>query len=165
MLQFLTLKVCVKTNMFFDISREYANLDQNDLSHLERFDLQEIFLSITNLILTGKQGGKCCNFWQRWLSLERHICFINSAELASLEHSKPISILKHLSCKKFSFQKLTQFSQGSNVLDALASNTDGFPLRDICVTSTWMNRPVLRKWTLIHLENSDLLEVFLSNTS
>jgi hypothetical protein len=32
-----------------------ANLDKNDLSHLESFDLQEIFLPITNSIFTGKQ--------------------------------------------------------------------------------------------------------------
>jgi hypothetical protein len=31
-------------------------------------------------------------------------------------------------------QKLSQFSQGNNVLDAPASNTDGFLLRDICVS-------------------------------
>jgi hypothetical protein len=48
--------------MFFDISREYANLDQNDHSHLESFDLQEIFLSITNSTFTGKQGTKFCSF-------------------------------------------------------------------------------------------------------
>jgi hypothetical protein len=37
---------------------------------------------------------------------------------------------------KYSFQKLTQLSQGNNVLDAHASNTDGFILRDICVSSS-----------------------------
>ena len=34
------------------------------------------------------------------------------------------------------FQKLTQFSHGSNALDANTSNTDAFLLRDPCVSST-----------------------------
>jgi hypothetical protein len=38
--------------------------------------------------------------------------------------------LKILMCSKISFQKLTKFSQGNNVLDAPASNTDSFLLRD-----------------------------------
>jgi hypothetical protein len=42
-------------------------------------------------------------------------------------------MLKNLSYRKYSFQKLTQFSQGNNVLDALASNTASFISRDICV--------------------------------
>jgi hypothetical protein len=33
---------------------------------------------------------------------------------------------KHLSCRRHSFQKVIQFSQGNNVLHAPASNADGF---------------------------------------
>jgi hypothetical protein len=36
------------------------------------------------------------------------------------------STLKYLSCRMYSFQKLIQFFQENNVLDAPASNTDGF---------------------------------------
>jgi hypothetical protein len=61
--------------------------------------------------------------------------FFNSAEYTYLEQTEPISTLKHLSCSLDSFQKLPQFSQGNNVLDAPASNTDGFLLRDTCVSS------------------------------
>jgi hypothetical protein len=32
----------------------------------------------------------------------------------------------------YSFQELTQFSQGNNVLDSAASYTDGFVLHDAC---------------------------------
>jgi hypothetical protein len=61
--------------------------------------------------------------------------FIKSAEMAYFEQTEPISTLKHLSCKKFSLQKLTQYLQRNNVLDAPASNTDGFLLKDTCVSS------------------------------
>jgi hypothetical protein len=39
---------------------------------------------------------------------------------------KPISTLRNLTCKKYCFQRDSQFSQGNNVLDAAASNIDGF---------------------------------------
>jgi hypothetical protein len=54
--------------------------------------------------------------------LERYMYFLNSAELAYLEQTDPISTLKRLSCRKYSFQKLTQFSPGNNMLDVPASN-------------------------------------------
>jgi hypothetical protein len=38
--------------------------------------------------------------------------------------------------RKHSLQKLTQFSQGKNVVDAPASNIDGFLSRDTRVSST-----------------------------
>jgi hypothetical protein len=45
-------------------------------------------------------------------------------------------ILKHLSCRKYSFHKLTLFSQGNNALAAPASNTDCALLRNTFVSST-----------------------------
>jgi hypothetical protein len=59
-----------------------------------------------------------------------------------LEQTEPISTLKNLSCRKYSFQKLCQFSQGNNVLDAPASNTSGFITRDTYVSSPQLNRPI-----------------------
>jgi hypothetical protein len=64
------------------------------------------------------------------------MCFFPSVESAYLEQKVPISTLKHLIFRKYFFQKLTQFSQRNKVLLASASNTDGFPLRDTCVSST-----------------------------
>jgi hypothetical protein len=58
------------------------------------------------------------------------MCFINLAEYTYLEQREPISTLKQTSGRKYSFQKLTQLSQGTNVLDASASNTYGFLSRD-----------------------------------
>jgi hypothetical protein len=47
-----------------------------------------------------------------------------------------MSTLKDHGCKKYSFPKLMQFTQENNVLGAPASNMDGFPLRNTCVSST-----------------------------
>jgi hypothetical protein len=38
--------------------------------------------------------------------------------------------------RKYSFEKVTQFSLGNNALDVPASNTDDFLSRDTCVPST-----------------------------
>jgi hypothetical protein len=62
--------------------------------------------------------------------------FFNSAEYAYLEHTEANSTLKHLSYRQDSFQKLTQFLQGNNVLDAPASTTNGVLWRATFVSST-----------------------------
>jgi hypothetical protein len=67
--------------------------------------------------------------------------------------------------QKVIFQKLTQFSQGNNLLNAPASNTDGFLLRDTCVSSTYCIGLLKKKMTFLRLENSDLQEVFHSKTN
>jgi hypothetical protein len=43
--------------------------------------------------------------------------FFNSSEMAYLGQTEPIFILKHISYRMDSFHKLTQFSQGNNVLE------------------------------------------------
>jgi hypothetical protein len=58
--------------------------------------------------------------------LEKYICFFNSVEYAYLEQNESVSTRKQLSLSKYSFQKLTQFSQGNNVLDAPTSHTHDF---------------------------------------
>jgi hypothetical protein len=58
------------------------------------------------------------------------MCSFNLPEQAYLEQIEPISTLYSLSSTKSSFQNLTQFSQGNNVLDAPAYNIDGFLYRD-----------------------------------
>jgi hypothetical protein len=65
-----------------------------------------------------------------------------SAEETRLEQMDPISTLKHLSGRKCSFHKLTQFSQGNSALDAPASYIDGFLYRDTCISSTQLSRPM-----------------------
>jgi hypothetical protein len=56
--------------------------------------------------------------------------------------------MKTMICLKYSFQKLAQFSQENNVLDATPSNIDGFPWRGVCVSSTQLNRPIWKKESL-----------------
>jgi hypothetical protein len=66
---------------------------------------------------------------------------------------------------KYSFQKLTQFSQGNNVLDAAASNIKGFfgeiqvLLQVSCIYLFGTNR------TYLLLETPKLQEGFLSKTN
>jgi hypothetical protein len=60
---------------------------------------------------------------------ELHV-FLQLSEYAYLEQNEPFSTWNTIICRKYSYQKLTQFSQGNHVLDAHASNTDGFLSRD-----------------------------------
>jgi hypothetical protein len=81
-----------------------------------------------------------------------------------LEENEPLSTLKTLISSKYSFQKLTQFSQGNNVLDAPASNIDSFLCRDICGSPTQLKRPIYNKEPISTLKKPELQEVFLSKT-
>jgi hypothetical protein len=62
--------------------------------------------------------------------------FFNIAKKTYLEQKKACSTLKTMLCRKYFFAILTQCSKGNNVLDAPASNTDCFLLRDTCVSLT-----------------------------
>jgi hypothetical protein len=76
------------------------------------------------------------------------MCFFNSSEQAYLKQTEPISTLKTMTCKMYSFQNLSQFSQGNNVLHTPVCNIDGFLYRDTCVSSTDLNRPIWSKQIL-----------------
>jgi hypothetical protein len=65
-----------------------------------------------------------------------------------LEQRESISTLKDLCCRKYYLQKLPQFSQGNNVLDASASKADGLLLKGMCVTATQLNRDIWNKESL-----------------
>jgi hypothetical protein len=60
---------------------------------------------------------------------------------------------------------LTQFSQGNNVQDVPATDTNCFLLRDTCVSSTQVNKPFETKRAYFYLEKTKLKEIFLSNTN
>jgi hypothetical protein len=60
--------------------------------------------------------------------------FLKSAELVYMEQREHIPILKTLNGRVYSFQNLTKFSEGNNVLEATPSNSDGVHSRDICVS-------------------------------
>jgi hypothetical protein len=71
--------------------------------------------------------------------------FLQFVEKAYLEQIETFPTLKPMICRKYSCQKLSKFSQGNNVLDAPASNIDGFLWRYICVSSTVLNWPIRNK--------------------
>jgi hypothetical protein len=56
--------------------------------------------------------------------------FLHLAVHVSLEQHETFSTLKTLICRKYSFQKNMQFSQGNNVQDDPASSTHVFLLTD-----------------------------------
>jgi hypothetical protein len=51
-------------------------------------------------------------------------------------------------CREYAFQKLTELSQGDKVLDAAASDIDGFHRRDTYIFSPQLNRPIWSKQSL-----------------
>jgi hypothetical protein len=64
------------------------------------------------------------------------MCFFNSAKYVYLEQTEHISTLETMLCRMYYFQKLTQFTQGNDVVDAPSSKTKGFLFRDTCVSLT-----------------------------
>jgi hypothetical protein len=52
------------------------------------------------------------------------------------------------SCRENTFPKVTQLSQGNNMLDAPASNTDGFLSRDSFLSPTLLNICIWNKMSL-----------------
>jgi hypothetical protein len=73
------------------------------------------------------------------------MCFFKSTEETYLEKTPIISTLERLCCRKYFFQKLTQFSQGNNVLHAEAFIIDCFLWRDTCVSLTLLKRHIWSK--------------------
>jgi hypothetical protein len=133
MLHCLTLMVFFgEMPVFLQLSWIGLFTAKRDKLHLETPKLQEVFLSKTNTFLIGKQCARCSCSNTDSFSREIHV-FLHLIWLSIFGKIKPFSSLKILICRKYSFQKLTQFSQGSNVRGDVASNIDGFLWRDTCV--------------------------------
>jgi hypothetical protein len=68
--------------------------------------------------------------------------------------------LKTMISRKYSFQKLTQFSQGINLLDVSGSNINSFfwEMQEF-IQLSWIAL-FARKCPFLQLENHDLQEVF-----
>jgi hypothetical protein len=75
---------------------------------------------------------------------EIHI-FLQQSRRGLFGRNKTISGLKYLSCRKYSFGKLSEFSKVKNVQDDPESNIHGFLWRDICVSSHQLNMPTWNK--------------------
>jgi hypothetical protein len=54
------------------------------------------------------------------------MCFFTSAEESNLEQKEHSSTLKTVIHRKYSFETLTEFSLGNNVVDAEGSKIEGF---------------------------------------
>jgi hypothetical protein len=63
--------------------------------------------------------------------------------------------------RKYSFQKLLLLLHRNNVVDAAASNIDGFLCSDACVLQLSLIRLIGTKRASLHLEKPKLQEVFL----
>jgi hypothetical protein len=75
---------------------------------------------------------------------EIHV-FLQNSWIYLLEQAYPSSTLKLLSCRKYSFQKLSQFAWGNNVHGSHASHTGFFFSRDTCVSSSYLKSPIWNK--------------------
>jgi hypothetical protein len=127
--------VCLERYMYFFNSTENTYVILNESFYTWKISFTGSILSKINTILTGQQGDWCYNFSHSWFSFQRYIC-ISGQLKRSTWRKHPISILPNQSCRKCSFQNLTQFSQGNNVLDAPTSNINGFFL-EIYVFLKW----------------------------
>jgi hypothetical protein len=92
--------------------------------HHEICDLQEVVLSKTNSILTGKQCSRCSCFYHRWLSFGRFHLFLQRT-WKGLFGGNSLSPPVTPKLQEVFLEKLTQFPQGNNVLDSHDSYNDG----------------------------------------
>jgi ABC-type amino acid transport system permease subunit len=132
--------------------------------HHENCHLQEVFLSKINSTLTGIHCDKCCSFLHRWFLLEIYVSL--QLSLITIIGTKRFHLhLKHLSCRKYSFQKWTQFCHGNNVQNTPVLIhivlTRQIPLF-LQITLTGLFGAT---GTVIYLEHWDFQEVFLSQTN
>jgi hypothetical protein len=84
----------------------------------------------------------------------RDTCVSSTQLNRSIWNKETISTLKHRNSTMYSFQKLSLFSQGNNVLDAAASNINGYLWRDPCVSSSQPNGPIYSKQRLPPLSDA-----------
>jgi hypothetical protein len=65
-----------------------------------------------------------------------------------LEEKELVFPMENPRSKMYSFEKLTQFSEGNNALDAAASNIDGFLCGDTCLSSMQLSSPIWNSLSL-----------------
>jgi hypothetical protein len=92
--------------------------------YLENSDFQEVLHSITKSIHTGKQWASGLSCSPDCVLQEIHE-YIQLSCIDFFGTKWAFVHIEVLICMKYSFQNLIQFSQGSNVLEAAVSNTDG----------------------------------------
>jgi hypothetical protein len=105
--------------------------------HLKKPKVKDVFLQ---KLTQFSQGNNVLEFKPSNIDgfYQRYLCLFNSAKQAYLEQRDPISTLKYWSWRKYSFQKVSQFSQVNNLLHAPASTTHGFLSGDIWASSPYL---------------------------
>jgi hypothetical protein len=97
--------------------------------------------------------------------LWRDTCVSSLSWIGLFGKNEHISTNKTMICRKYYFQKLTQFSKGKYVLDAPAlTHMVFFWEIHVFLQLSWTGL-FERKWDFLQFENSDLQEVFLLKTS
>jgi hypothetical protein len=149
MLLFLTQMVFFQEiNVFFQLSWIGLLGTKCAFLHLEHFELHEVFLPKIHSVLIGKQCTRCSCFRHRVFFFRVINVFIQLSWLSLFGQKKLNSTLKILISRKYSFQKLTQFSQEKNVLNSGASNVHCFLWRDTWVSQTYLKGPLWSKQKL-----------------
>jgi hypothetical protein len=108
--------------------------------------VQEVFLSKLSQFL--KRNNVLDSLFLTQMVFFGEIHIFPQVSWIRLFQTETISTLKNLTCRKTTFQKLTTFTEGNNVIDTSDSNTDGFLQRYTCVSSTKLNRPIWNKMNL-----------------
>ena len=108
-----------------------------------------------NKVLDAPSSIKDCFLWEIHVFLQ-----LNCIDLFGTQ--RDYLHLENRKMQRYAFQKLIQFSQGNNVLDAPTSNADGFVSKDTCVFSRCWTDLCRTKWAFLHLEYSGWQHVFLS---
>jgi hypothetical protein len=115
--------------------------------HLQNVDLQKVPLSKLTLFSQGKNvldapASKTVGF------LSRDTC-VTSTYWNGLDGTKWTFLhFENSVFRSYFFQYWNIFTQVNNMVDACASNTNGFLSRDTCVSSTQLNRPIWNKLSL-----------------
>jgi hypothetical protein len=144
MLLLLTQMVFCREIRVFPQNLNRPIWNKKSLPHLEKYDLQEVFISKTHSFLPGKQSARCSCRKQRCLS-PRVRCVLSNHQIGLCGTKWSFLYLQNYDLQEVFLSKLTQFSQGNNFLDATASNTNEFLFRDKGVSSTQLNRPIWNK--------------------
>jgi hypothetical protein len=116
--------------------------------HLEAPNFHKVVLSKVNSVITEKQcAASFCFYTQMDFLREIHV-FLQVRWIGGSAAKWAFSILKPLVCRKYSFQKLPEFSWHNNMLDGAATFIAGFLWRDTYGSSTQVNRPTWSKLRL-----------------
>jgi hypothetical protein len=108
--------------------------------HLENYEWQELFLSKTISVFTGKQYSRYSWVKQTWLSLERYMFYLNS-EKFSIWNKTAYLQLEKPELQEVLLTKTNWILKGNNALYGYDEgyNIDGFLWGDTCVSSTPLN--------------------------